>query len=235
MKGRTSRRRLAPVPVGTRRATRRCGRSGLGPRSPRIRSRPKNAPPSRASTGCWWRTADSIPTCRAGITSISEFDPSPWSGDTTLRGTERAARGQMMRCIDHPTMLKDGSGWGAMCGVSAAYLAADGFTGAPAVTVEDARVRRRLRRSGDRVADHRDLISSPTPCAIEPRSRSVRPSPSSASTGSRPPISRPSTSSRSTRRSGSPPAARAPRRPPNTACRSPSPPLWFAAASDGRR
>ena len=42
----------------------------------------------------------------------------------------------MMRCIDHPTMPKDGSGWGAMAGVSAAYLAADGFTGAPALTVE---------------------------------------------------------------------------------------------------
>ena len=25
-------------------------------------------------------------------------------------------RSQMMRCIDHPTMVKDGSGWGAMCG-----------------------------------------------------------------------------------------------------------------------
>ncbi|MCC0015378.1 MAG: MmgE/PrpD family protein [Rhodobiaceae bacterium] len=43
-------------------------------------------------------------------------------------------RSQMMRCIDHPTMLKDGSGWGAMAGVSAAFLAADGFTGAPAIT-----------------------------------------------------------------------------------------------------
>jgi 2-methylcitrate dehydratase PrpD len=45
-------------------------------------------------------------------------------------------RSQMMRCIDYPTMLKDGSGWGAMGGVSAALLAEDGFTGAPAVTVE---------------------------------------------------------------------------------------------------
>lgn len=45
-------------------------------------------------------------------------------------------RSQMMRCIDHPTMLKDGSGWGAMTGVSAAVLAGAGFTGAPAVTVE---------------------------------------------------------------------------------------------------
>jgi len=42
----------------------------------------------------------------------------------------------MMRCIDHPTMVKDGSGWGAFAGVSAAYLAADGFTGAPAITIE---------------------------------------------------------------------------------------------------
>jgi len=49
-------------------------------------------------------------------------------------------RSQMMRVIDHPTMLKDGSGWGAMAGISAAYLAADGFTGAPAVTVEGPQV-----------------------------------------------------------------------------------------------
>ena len=45
-------------------------------------------------------------------------------------------RSQMMRCIAHPTMVKDGSGWGAMAGVSAAYLAQSGFTGAPAITVE---------------------------------------------------------------------------------------------------
>jgi 2-methylcitrate dehydratase PrpD len=45
-------------------------------------------------------------------------------------------RSQMMRCIDHPTMLKDGSGWGAMAGVSAALLAREKFTGAPALTVE---------------------------------------------------------------------------------------------------
>jgi 2-methylcitrate dehydratase PrpD len=45
-------------------------------------------------------------------------------------------RSQMMRCIDHPTMLKDGSGWGAMAGISAALLAQANFTGAPALTVE---------------------------------------------------------------------------------------------------
>lgn len=41
-------------------------------------------------------------------------------------------RAPMMRLIDHPTMLKDSSGWGALAGVSAAYLARDGFTGGPA-------------------------------------------------------------------------------------------------------
>ncbi len=50
-------------------------------------------------------------------------------------------RSQMMRCIDHPTMLKDGSGWGAMTGCSAALLAKEGFTGAPAVTIESDEVR----------------------------------------------------------------------------------------------
>ena len=45
-------------------------------------------------------------------------------------------RSQMMRVIDHPTMLKDGSGWGAMAGVSAGLLAQRGFTGTPALTVE---------------------------------------------------------------------------------------------------
>ena len=42
-----------------------------------------------------------------------------------------------MRVIDAPSMVKDGSGWGAMAGVSAAYLAQDGFTGAPAITMDD--------------------------------------------------------------------------------------------------
>ena len=45
-------------------------------------------------------------------------------------------RSQMMRCIDHLTMLKDGSGWGAMTGVSVAMLARAGFTRAPVLTIE---------------------------------------------------------------------------------------------------
>lgn len=45
-------------------------------------------------------------------------------------------RSQMMREIDNPTMLHDGSGWGAMVGLSASILAENGFTGAPAITLE---------------------------------------------------------------------------------------------------
>ena len=45
-------------------------------------------------------------------------------------------RGQILRACDSPTMVKDGSGWGAHAGVSAALLARDGFTGAPALTIE---------------------------------------------------------------------------------------------------
>ncbi len=45
-------------------------------------------------------------------------------------------RSQMMREIDNPTMLHDGSGMGALVGIKAAVLAMRGFTGAPAITVE---------------------------------------------------------------------------------------------------
>lgn len=45
-------------------------------------------------------------------------------------------RSQMMREIANPTMLHDGSGVGAMTGVTAAVLAARGFEGAPAITME---------------------------------------------------------------------------------------------------
>jgi len=59
-------------------------------------------------------------------------------------------RSQMMRCIDHPTMVKDGSGWGAMAGVTAACLAREGFTGAPAITVEGEAVEEYWRDLGQR-------------------------------------------------------------------------------------
>ena len=53
-------------------------------------------------------------------------------------GEYHGPRSQMMRCIEHPTMVRDGVGWGAPSGVTAAYLALEGFTGAPALTCEGA-------------------------------------------------------------------------------------------------
>ncbi|MCC6198300.1 MAG: MmgE/PrpD family protein [Burkholderiales bacterium] len=45
-------------------------------------------------------------------------------------------RGQILRVCETPSMVKDGSSWGAYAGVTAALMAASGFTGAPAITVE---------------------------------------------------------------------------------------------------
>ncbi|HLJ19808.1 MAG TPA: MmgE/PrpD family protein [Stellaceae bacterium] len=47
-----------------------------------------------------------------------------------------APRSQMMREIANPSMLHDGTGWGAPTGVSSVLLAQEGFTGAPAAVVE---------------------------------------------------------------------------------------------------
>lgn len=66
--------------------------------------------------------------------------PVPATREAVGIGEFHGPRGLMMRCIDHPTMVKDGSGWGAMAGVSAAYLARDGFTGAPASVVDSVSV-----------------------------------------------------------------------------------------------
>jgi 2-methylcitrate dehydratase PrpD len=59
-------------------------------------------------------------------------------------------RGQILRVCAHPTMLKDGSSWGAHAGVTAALLAGDGFTGAPALTIERDDVRHLWSDLGER-------------------------------------------------------------------------------------
>ena len=51
-------------------------------------------------------------------------------------GEYHGPRSQMMRCIDHHTMVRDGVGWGAPTGLTAGFLALNGFTGAPALTCE---------------------------------------------------------------------------------------------------
>src|SRR5215470_17088692 len=67
-------------------------------------------------------------------------------------------RSQMMRVIDTPTMLHDGSAWGALAGATAVFLAERGFTGAPAVTVEAAEVADIWRDLGDAWAVARHYI-----------------------------------------------------------------------------
>ena len=67
-------------------------------------------------------------------------------------------RSQMMRVIDSPTMLHDGSAWGALAGVTAVYLADQGFTGAPAVTVEAEEVDPIWRDLGEQWVVHRHYI-----------------------------------------------------------------------------
>src|ERR687894_3076679 len=44
-----------------------------------------------------------------------------------------AAMTPEMRSVEHPSMLKDGIGWGAMVGIASGQLAAHGFTGIPAL------------------------------------------------------------------------------------------------------
>lgn len=77
-------------------------------------------------------------------------------------GEYHGPRSQMMRCIDHPTMLRDGVGWGAPAGVTAAYLAQQGFTGAPALTCEDAQ--EFWHDLGDRWRLVEDTHYKPYPC-----------------------------------------------------------------------
>jgi 2-methylcitrate dehydratase PrpD len=86
------------------------------------------------TTGAW--TALSTAAIAARALGLSSDQTRHALGIAEYHGP----RSQMMRCIDHPTMLKDGSGWGGMAGVSAAYLARAGFTGAPAITAEGADV-----------------------------------------------------------------------------------------------
>ncbi|WP_371224730.1 MmgE/PrpD family protein [Roseovarius sp. 2305UL8-3] len=72
-------------------------------------------------------------------------------------------RSQMMREINTPTMLHDGSGMGALVGCNAALLAMRGFTGAPAITVEAPEVAAHWDDLGQRWTVAENYIK-PYPC-----------------------------------------------------------------------
>jgi 2-methylcitrate dehydratase PrpD len=83
-------------------------------------------------------------------------------------------RSQMMRLIDHPSMLKDSAGWGATAGASAVHLARAGFSGAPALIVEQTPDHRAdLANGGSRWSS----ITNPNPFAAgrSPRSKACWP------------------------------------------------------------
>jgi 2-methylcitrate dehydratase PrpD len=42
----------------------------------------------------------------------------------------------IMTCVEHPAMVKDGIQWGALVGITAAHLAAEGFTGIPGILAQ---------------------------------------------------------------------------------------------------
>lgn len=86
------------------------------------------------TSGAWVALATAAIGCR--LRGLSSGQTMEALGIAEYHGP----RSQMMRTIDHPTMVKDGSGWGAMAGVSACLLAEDGFTGAPAITLTSAEV-----------------------------------------------------------------------------------------------
>ncbi len=79
-------------------------------------------------------------------------------------GEYHGPRSQMMRCIDFPTMLRDGVGWGAPSGVAAAYLALGGFTGAPALTCEGAEAEPYWRGLGENWLTIEDTHYKIYPC-----------------------------------------------------------------------
>ncbi len=85
--------------------------------------------PDYHSSGAW-----NAVTCAALGAHMLDLDPVAF-GHALGIAEYHGPRSQMMRAIDHPTMLKDGSGWGGMAGVSAAFMARKGFTGAPAISV----------------------------------------------------------------------------------------------------
>lgn len=86
------------------------------------------------TSGAWNALAVAALGCRLRKTTKDQFRHAV--GIAEYHGP----RSQMMREIDNPSMLHDGSGMGALTGAMACLLAERGFTGAPAITLEDEEV-----------------------------------------------------------------------------------------------
>jgi 2-methylcitrate dehydratase PrpD len=115
-------------------------------------------------TACDYHTSGAWGAIAAAAVTAQALDLSPEQTRHALGIAEyHGPRSQMMRCIDHPTMLKDGSGWGCMAGVMAGLLAQRNFTGAPALTVESEAVAQEWQNLGATWL-MRDLYFKPYAC-----------------------------------------------------------------------
>ena len=86
--------------------------------------------PDYHTSGAW--TAVGVAAATAGSLGADAATIANAAGIAEYHGP----RSQMMRCIDYPTMVRDGVGWGAPTGVSSTVMAMNGFTGGPALTCE---------------------------------------------------------------------------------------------------
>jgi 2-methylcitrate dehydratase PrpD len=158
--------------------------------------------------------------CAAVAARLLRFDPR----DPHALGVAEyfGPRGQILRACDSPTMVKDGSGWGAHVGVTAALLARDGFTGAPALTIERADARALWDDLGTRWRIREQYFKAYPVCRWRNR-QSRRRSRCSVRIASRRRTSPRCRSTASGKRSRSARPARWPRRPKrhSTACRFP--------------
>jgi len=102
----------------------------IGTRAGRIINESSETTSQYHSSGTWVAIA-----CTAMGARLMKLDKASFQHALAI-AEYHAPRSPVMKVAHHPTMLKDASGWGAMAGVSAAYLARAGFTGAPVIMVE---------------------------------------------------------------------------------------------------
>jgi 2-methylcitrate dehydratase PrpD len=102
----------------------------IGTRAGRILHESPETSDQYYSSGSWVAVA-----CAAMGARLMNLDIASFQNALAI-AEYHAPRSPVMKVANHPTMLKDASGWGAMAGVSAAYLARGGFTAAPVIMAE---------------------------------------------------------------------------------------------------
>ena len=124
--------------------------------------------PDYHTSGAW--TAVGVAAGVSRLLGLTEEQTRHAAGIAEYHGP----RSQMMRCIDHPTMLRDGVGWGAPSGVMAAYMAELGL-----LVRRQSLPRAKRPNPGGAIwvtpgASSRTPITSPIRCAAGPILRSTR-------------------------------------------------------------